>query len=209
MAEALPRLSDPRRPPRSQRPLRLPCPGRAARASVRGPGRDLRRSRSHTSALRPAAVEMSSPTRTSRFGPTRPTALDGRKRVTERARVGEQFPPALLFGVQMHAADRHARLVRRVGGEHERGHAPGRRRTPARSRQRDHPAGRALSRCAAYSRAPRGPPRIATKKTPRPRRTQKPKTRRPWRREHIGCAPEAEPRRNEDSPPLGARKLGR
>ena len=39
------RLSDRRRRRRSSRPLRLPCPGRAAPASARGRGRGLRRSR--------------------------------------------------------------------------------------------------------------------------------------------------------------------
>ena len=155
------RVSGRRRPRRSARRLRLPCPGRAAPASGRGRARDLRRSRSaRAPCARPRWGCLAE--RTSRFGPMRPTELTAASVWQNDARVREQFAPLLLLGGQVHA-DGDARLVLGVGREHERRH------DQAEDEQRDDASVTARwpasTRCAA-ARALARPPRIATKNTP-------------------------------------------
>ena len=93
------------------------------------------------------------------------------ERVTDGAGLREQHAAVLLLGVEVDPADRIARLVGAIVGKHER--------------RDDQPKANATTTIAitkrslafdsvcSAERAPRGPPRIATKKTARPMSTQK------------------------------------
>ena len=167
----VPALSDRRRRRRSRRPLRLPCPGRAAPASARGRGRGLRRSRSAPAPCARPAVEMSSPTRTSRFGPMRPTDLTAASVwQTAHAWANSSRPSAARrSGARRRPPHSPCAGVER---EHQRRARPARTRTASTTPSVTSALAAFDSVCSA-SRAPRGPPRIATKNTPRPSRTQK------------------------------------
>ncbi len=133
-----------------------------------------------------------------------PDRLDRRQRVADGARVREQFAALLLFAVQVHAADRHARLVLAVERQHQRRYDQAEREQ--RSRSPASPgAGRSSIPCAA-PRAHRVARRASPGRTyPRPSTSQKTHERRKHEREKISGGAAG---RSMQSPPTFRRAQG-
>ena len=188
-AAALAGLSGRRRPPRSRRRLRLPCPGRAAPASARGRARGLRAIAFSTSALRPAGVrdviaDANVEVRT-RCGRSDCDAASVWQTTQEWANSSR---PLVCAAGEVDPARGFAGLVFAVVRQHQRGHQPARRRTARRLRAYAPGAARPSIRRVPAPRAARAGRRASPRRTRtgRGKPHQDDHRRSACAREHIG-----------------------
>ena len=128
-------ISGRRRRLRSSPPVRLPCPGRDRAGICPRPRARPSAIALSTSALRPAGVAMSSPTRTSRFGPMRPTDLTAASVWQTAHDCANRSRPFCCAALRWTPPARHRGLVAAVEGQHERRdrQAEGEQRPPRRA----------------------------------------------------------------------------